>query len=172
MRDGRYVTNHNLASTSGSWRINGVGDFDEDGDADVLWRHSDGGGGHLGDGRRGVRHEPQHRLSAHLLADGVGDFDGDGDGDILWRYGDGATVTWEMHDGEYLVNHNLGVVSPHWRATRADDFDDDGDADILWRHRDGDIVTWEMEAGALVTSHNLGIVPAGWQIATGETFAI
>jgi hypothetical protein len=77
-----------------------------------------------------------------------------------------------MHDGEYLVNHNLGVVSPHWRATRADDFDDDGDADILWRHRDGDIVTWEMEAGALVTSHNLGIVPAGWQIATGETFAI
>jgi hypothetical protein len=42
MRDGRYVTNHNLASTSGSWRINGVGDFDEDGDADVLWRHSDG----------------------------------------------------------------------------------------------------------------------------------
>jgi hypothetical protein len=42
MEDGAYLTNHNIASAGGGWRIRGAGDLDSDGDADILWRHSDG----------------------------------------------------------------------------------------------------------------------------------
>ena len=34
--------NHNIASVPNTWQIEGTGDFDSDGDADILWRHDDG----------------------------------------------------------------------------------------------------------------------------------
>jgi hypothetical protein len=42
MEDGDYVINHNLAVASNNWQIDGTGDFDRDGDADILWSHRDG----------------------------------------------------------------------------------------------------------------------------------
>jgi hypothetical protein len=36
------VVNHNLPAVGSGWRIRGTHDFDEDGDADLLWRHDNG----------------------------------------------------------------------------------------------------------------------------------
>jgi hypothetical protein len=43
MENGDHVQNRNLAAASTSWRIDGAGDVDHDGDADILFRHSGGG---------------------------------------------------------------------------------------------------------------------------------
>ena len=43
MENGTYVQNCNLAAASANWRIGGAGDCDHDGDADILFRHNDGG---------------------------------------------------------------------------------------------------------------------------------
>ena len=42
MQGGALVTNHNLPHVPTNFQIRGTGDFDNDGDTDILWRHTDG----------------------------------------------------------------------------------------------------------------------------------
>jgi hypothetical protein len=169
--DGTVATaGHDLGTLPGSFQVSGTGDFDNDGDSDIVWRHDNG-------------HVYVWELESGIVADhsfvatvattwqirGTGDFDHDGDSDILWRHDSGHVVTWEMQDGAYVVNHNLGTVATTWQIAGTGDFDGDGDADILWRHDSGQVVTWEMENGAYVTNHNLAGVSTSWRIAgTGD----
>jgi RTX calcium-binding nonapeptide repeat (4 copies)/FG-GAP-like repeat len=153
------ATGH-LGVVGTTWQTRGTGDFDGDGDGDVLWRHDQGqvvtwemeGGNYLVNHNLGV-------VGTTWQIAGTGDFDGDGDADILWRHNDGMVVTWEMEDGQFVTNHNLPQVSTSFQIAGTGDFDGDGDADILWRGSAGQVVIWEMEGGALVTNHNLPQVP-------------
>ena len=159
------IAGHDFGFLSFGHQIVGTGDFDHDGDSDIL-RRNDVGGVMV------LELENQEIVEAHDLGPvastwqvgGSGDFDADGDDDILFRHDGGDTVTWEMQDGLYVVNHNLGSVATTWQIAGTGDFDHDGDDDILWRHQDGQVVTWEMENGAYVVNHNLGDVPTTWQI--------
>jgi 6-phosphogluconolactonase (cycloisomerase 2 family) len=160
-----------LPSISNNWQIEGTGDFDADGDADILWHATDG---------RVVTWEMQNGqlLATHTIAVGsggwgiehLGDFDGDGDADILWRHTGGAVVTWEMENGDFVRTHSIASASTVWRIDGTGDFDRDGDADILWRHTTaGTVVTWEMENGALVRTHTIASASTDWQIrGTGD----
>jgi len=154
----QFSNSHHIEFASTGWRIDGTGDFDGDGDADILWRHRDGDvvTWEMEDNEYVVNHNVEFAAATWRI-DGTGDFDGDGDDDVLWRHRDGAVVTWEMEDNDYVINHNIGFASTNWEIDGTGDFDDDGDADILWRHRDGDVVTWEMENGAYVVNHNIAV---------------
>jgi WD40 repeat protein len=159
-----------LGVVSTNFQVHGTGDFDGDGDLDILWRHVDGliVTWEMEDGAFVTNHSlPQ--VSDVFAIDGVGDFDNDGDDDILWRGDDGEVVTWEMQDGQFVTTHNLPITSNTFDIDGTGDFDGDGDADILWRNDDGDVVTWEMEDGELVTSHNLPRASTDFRIAgTGD----
>ena len=69
------------ANPGPSWQIVGTGDFNGDGDADILWQNTNGQAGDLAD----ERHDPVQRAgrganpgpSWHIV--GTGDFNGDGD---------------------------------------------------------------------------------------------
>jgi hypothetical protein len=118
-----HVATHSLPVVSDWWQISGVGDFDRDGDSDILLRHRE----HLAvvweieDNAYVVNHNlPQVSDSWQFVGGGsewdwnwwrvagTGDFDRDGDSDILWRHqDDGPTVMWEMQNGAYVVNHDL-----------------------------------------------------------------
>ena len=75
-----------LANPGPSWHVAGTGDFNGDGNADILWQNDDGtpaiwlmngtsliGGGGLAN----------PGPSWHVA--GTGDFNGDGNADILWQ---------------------------------------------------------------------------------------
>jgi len=73
---------------SANWQVKGVGDFDGDGKADVLWRNVATGENYLYpmDGRTIKPTEGSLRTVAiNWQIAAVGDYDGDGKSDILWR---------------------------------------------------------------------------------------
>jgi hypothetical protein len=178
MEDGDYVDHHHLpvdvhddpTGMPNNWQIEGTGDFDGDGDDDILWRHDEGlvVTWEMQDGAYVVNHN-HFVVPTNWQIDGTGDFDGDGDDDILWRHDEGQVVTWEMEDGAYVVNHNLATVPTNFQIAGTADFNDDGTSDILWRHDDGTVVTWEMEDGQLARTQDFGVVDNAWHIrGTGE----
>src|SRR5262249_40411222 len=73
-----------------SWKVAGVGDFDGDGKADILWRNSSSGQNYLYpmDGRTIKASEGFLRTVADTRWEvkAVGDLDGDGKADIVWRH--------------------------------------------------------------------------------------
>src|SRR5439155_1715190 len=85
-----------------NWTIAGIGDFDGDGKADILWRNSTTGQNYLYllDGTPISPGEGSLRTVADLNwhVTGVGDFDGDGAADILWRNAaTGENYIYPMH---------------------------------------------------------------------------
>src|SRR5262245_20886603 len=96
--DGRVETaHHDLPRVQGLWSIAGTGDFDGDGDGDVLWHHAEGAvlTWELEDGQHVANHALPTATGLWQIA-GTGDFDGDGDDDIVWRHPEGGVVTWEL----------------------------------------------------------------------------
>jgi 6-phosphogluconolactonase (cycloisomerase 2 family) len=161
---------HEFPAVPANFEVAGTGDFDGDGDADILWRQDQGlvVTWEMENGDLLTTHS-FGEVSTNFQIVGTGDFDGDGDADILWRHRDGLNVIWEMEDGAFVVNRNLPQASTSFEVAGTGDFDLDGDADILWRGNQGQVVTWEIEDGAFVVNHNLPQVPTSFQIAgTGD----
>jgi Cadherin domain/FG-GAP-like repeat len=160
-----YVTGVSGTGMPPGWQTRGTGDFDRDGDSDILWRHQDGAVAtwEMEHGQHVATHDIAFASTGWDILTS-GDFDGDGDSDILWRHRDGAVASWEMENGAYVTNHNLAAASSGWRVEGVADFDADGDGDILWRHSDGAVVSWEMEDGDYVTTHNLAVASSNWQV--------
>lgn len=158
--------------------IQGTGDFDHDGDADIVLRHTNGqiniwhmqgNGVAYGDWPGGQDPSWWWKVA------GIGDFDGDGDADILWREegtaqnGSGRIAIWRSgHTSTvwYPSYFNGGSpVSLDWKIKGVGDFNNDGKADIFWQQTSGQQHTaiWTMNGGTMVDEW----VPGP---ATGKTF--
>jgi hypothetical protein len=90
------------AFVTDDWHVQGVGDFNGDGNSDVLWRQ-DGSGqvyvwemnGQTVTDEGAVAHAP---VTDDWHVQGVGDFNGDGNSDVLWRQdGSDQVYVWEMN---------------------------------------------------------------------------
>jgi ELWxxDGT repeat protein len=93
-----------------SWSVAGIGDFNHDGNADILWHNSNGSlalwlmngssissSGTITSG--GVAVTPD--ASWHIFE--IGDFNGDASSDILWRNDNGTLSEWLMN-GSTIVS--------------------------------------------------------------------
>ena len=151
--------------------IEGIGDFDGDGDSDILWRQADGlvVTWEMENGQYRTSHNIAYASVGWEIVE-TGDFDADGDADVLWRHRDGAVVTWEMENNRYVVNHNIAFASIGWEIYGIGDFDADGDDDVVWRHRDGAVTMWEMENGNYVVNHNVEFGATSWRIQGSGDF--
>ena len=122
--------------------VSQLGDFNGDGNDDVLLRHRDGRWLYYPmDGRNrmsggGWVDLPQDR-DWRLV--GIGDFGGDGKDDVLLRHEDGRW-RYQPMDGRSLLEGG-GELSftpdVNWRVAGIGDLNGDGRDDVLLRHRNG-----------------------------------
>jgi hypothetical protein len=123
-----------------SWQVVGIGDFDGDGRADILWRNSVTGQNYVYF-MDGVTIRPNEGF-IRTVADqnwsvaGVGDFDGDGKDDILWRNSSTGENYIYLMNGTAIAGEGFirTVTDQNWRVAGVGDFDGGGKADILWRN--------------------------------------
>lgn len=171
------------------WRIVGVGNFNQDAKADILWHN--GATGHAQiwqmDEHRVVRRATVLGEDGKALAVGApwrivgaGDFDQDGKADILWHNADtGHSQIWFM-DGHKVSrratvlgeNGSALTVGLPWRVVGIDNFSQDGRADILWHHIDtGRAQIWQMD-GHRVVRRPMVIGEDGQVIEVGQPWRI
>jgi ELWxxDGT repeat protein len=163
---GGDVTSNGVAvAPDATWSVAGIGDFNADGQKDILWRKTDGtlaawdmngaaiaSSGVLTSG--GVAVKPDATWSIA----GIGDFNGDQSADILWRNSNGTLAIWLMNNTTITsggaITSNGVAVSPDasWHVVQIGDFNGDGNSDILWRNDNGGVAEWIMSGNTIMKS--------------------
>ena len=166
-----------------SWSVGGIGDFDGDGNADILWRRTDGtlsewtmNGATISASQAPTMNGAAVTPDASWSIAGIGDFDGDGNADVLWRGADGSVTVWLMNGASITsgngVTFNGAAVSvdASWHVVEVGDFDGDGNADVLWRNDNGMLAQWLMNGSQIVASTSP--TPAGAPITPGANWQV
>lgn len=128
-------------------------DFNGDGNADILWKKSDGGY-HIwlmnGASKVGTLVLGQ---KTGWSVQGLGDFNGDTNSDILWKKMDGSYVVWTMDGTGITGTINLGSKAG-WSVEEVADFNGDANADILWKNTKGNyVVSFTGGSTVFVSNH-------------------
>ena len=125
----------NLGTTTitSDWSIAGVGDFNGDGKADIVWQNSTTGQVYiwLMNGTTIANSQSVATVSSGWNIQGIGDFNGDGKADILWRNSTtGEVYVWLMNGSTIASGGSLGDISSDWVIQGVGDFNGDGKSDI------------------------------------------
>ena len=106
-----------------SWRAVGTGDFNGDGNSDILWQNTSTGQASIWemDGNTRIGGGPvTPNPGPSWKAVGTGDFNGDGNSDILWQNtSTGQASIWEM-DGNTRIGGGAGRAIPGRAGKRSE----------------------------------------------------
>jgi hypothetical protein len=154
------VDSQKLNITPPEWQLAATGDFNNDGQLDILWRNHDTGASQwwlMREGQIIGAQALQTIVDQNWQIAGTGDFNHDGQLDILWRHQNGNNVIWIMPPTDSsqalqpMRGYLLKWVDSNWDIASVGDVNQDGDADILWVHRPtGSAQWWQMQQGKII----------------------
>ena len=158
-----------------NWVIEGVGDFDGDGEDDLVWRNYNSGENVIWfmDGTTPTRSQFFLQVpDTTWRIQGVGDFDNDGlQDDLVWRnYASGDQIIWFTEDGtpQSSAAIPLSITDFNWQIVGVGDFDDDNQQDdLVWRNdASGDQVIWFMDGSTPLSSAviSINLPDPSWRI--------
>ncbi|AUS99236.1 hypothetical protein CLI64_01850 [Nostoc sp. CENA543] len=176
-------TNYTLSLTGppqpvgfSSWQIQGTGDFNRDGNLDILWHNTStnqNGAWLMNSNGANIGWQSMASNPTGWEINGTGDFNRDGNVDILWHN------TSTNQNGAWLMNSNganIGWQSmasnpTGWEIQGTGDFNRDGNLDILWHnYSTNQNGAWLMNSsGANIGWQGMASNPTGWEIkGTGD----
>ena len=155
----------NQLAPDASWSVAGAADFNNDGNADLLWRQSSGAlalwtmnGSSVSSSAAVTYQGNQLAPDASWSVAGIGDFNGDGSADVFWRQSTGALSLWSMNGSSVASSSAItfqgNIIAPDasWSVAGIGDFNGDGHADILWRQSNGSVAMWLMNGSSVTSS--------------------
>ena len=177
MIDAAYLNPNSVSDLQ--WRITGAGDFDRDGQVDLVWQHKTKGGVAiwLMDGanlRSSVIVDTASDLNWKMVA--VADMNGDWFPDLIWQHGTmGKLAVWFMQGTTSIGSAQMspGTMPINtWSIVGAGDFDADGSNDLVWQHRDGWLSVWYMNGVSMVDAQylNPNSVSTRWKVVSVADF--
>jgi hypothetical protein len=150
------------------WRILAIADFNDDGRADILWRHTSAAYVQYLEDRAPQPEADQilvREVDSRLRFVGVGDFDANGAPDILWRdQVRGGLACHLMHPKSRAlgaVTVPLEEMDLAWKVAKLADLDSDGRTDILLRHESSDAAVVYFMNGDRVSGQTTLSTPRG-----------
>ena len=156
------------------WDIAGTGDFNSDGEKDLLWRNSTTGENYIYfmNGYTIVNNLHVNTISnTDWEVVGIADFDADGKDDILWRHKTNGSVWMYLMDGATIKNSlHVAFTGLDWEIKGTGDFDGDGKGDILWRNKlYGRVWMYLMDGATIQTNSHVAHSGSDWDIKdTGD----
>jgi hypothetical protein len=159
-----------------SWQVVDTGDFNGDGNPDILWQNTSTGQvgiWEMNGTNVATTAAVGPALGTSWKAIGTGDFNGNGDSDILLQNtSTGQVGIWMMNGtsitSETAIGPALGIS---WQAIGTGDFNGNGDSDILFQNTaTGQVGIWEMNGTTIVSQTAVGSNPdPSWRaLGTGD----
>jgi hypothetical protein len=117
-----------------TWSVAGVGDFNDDGTSDILWRNAVNGNTDFWTISKGKFFSAAFHNSpgAGYSFKGIGDFNGDGVADVLWQNASThELIDWQMAGGKVQSAHTQSPPST-WTYEGTGDFRGNGTTEALF----------------------------------------
>ena len=156
-----------LAIIPPDWVIGGVGDLDDNGATDVLWRHPTTGTVAawfmtFGTGAVGDSKVLATDLPVTWIIGGMGDLDDNDTADVVWRHvPSGLVAAWLMTPATGAVGTSgvISTIPPDWLIAGMGDLNlGSGPADVVWHHPSSGITAGWLMNGLTVSES--GIISA------------
>src|SRR5262249_12679767 len=160
---------HPLTGWDFNWHVIATGDFNGDGNLDLIWDNGHGveGGWLMANGvRAGTLQLLPFMPDWTVVASG--DFNRDGSTDILWQNSDGLVAEWFMGNGVRQGTATIANMAGEHIVTFGD-FNHDGVTDLIWENGSGVLSEWQMGAnGQIAGTIALPSFPGWTAVATGD----
>jgi hypothetical protein len=133
------------------WHVAGAGDFNLDGNADILWQSNAGNLAvwSMNGTALGTFGIASGQMGSEWNVAAVGDFNGDGRSDALWVTASGQVSIWSMNGSDMAGFNNVGAMGSEWRVAGVGNFNGDSTSDIVWVNGNNDVQIWYMAGGGI-----------------------
>jgi hypothetical protein len=142
LMDGTTVLGYFSQYASAGYKVVATGDFNADGNADVVWADASNNIYLWTSTGNGFVSQFVARNGAGWIVVGAKDVNGDGDADLLVYNPSPARLGWWLMNGAWVQSYHSQAVNSTWKFATTGDFNGDGMADVVWVDPSNNVYLW------------------------------